>query len=108
MFATYMTVQRQQQHLEKQMKRKDKEARLLRNQHGRRAVAADELPFISNDATAELQLHSDSDDDSGDVEENNMAAAIEQSVVAARNMQLSRGRRSNIQDALIHRFLFKV
>jgi hypothetical protein len=106
MFATYMTVQRQQQHLEKQMKGKDKEARLQRNQHGQRVVAADELPLISNDATAELQLHSDSDVDSGDVEENNSAAAIEECVIEARNRQLSRGRRSNIQDALIHRLLF--
>jgi hypothetical protein len=106
MFATYMTVQRQQLHLEKQMKQKDKEGRLLRMMHGQRVVAADDLPLISNDASAELQLHSDSDADSGDVEENNMAAAIEQCVMAARSMQQSRGRRTNIQDALIHRWLF--
>ncbi len=88
------------------MKGKEKEARLLRNQHGQRVVAAHELPLISNDATADLPLHSDSDVDSGDVEENNTAAAIEECVIEARSRQLSRSRRSNIQDALIHRLLF--
>jgi hypothetical protein len=104
MFAEYLSAQRQQQHLEKQMKQKDKGGRLLRMQqfqHGRRVGAAEEIALNSNDACAELQLMGDSDDDED--EEENVAAAVEESVIAARRMQLSRGRRSNIQDALIHR-----
>ena len=98
-----MIAQRQQQHLEKHVKQTDNEGRLLKMQHGRRVAAADEIALILNDACAESRLNSDIDVESGDVEEKNIVSAS----ALARSVQLSRDRRTNIQDALIHRFLHR-
>jgi hypothetical protein len=101
MFATYVTAQRQQNQLEEQMKQEEKERRRQKLQQEKRAATSDAPAPIYE--CAGLQLHSENDVESDETEEDTRTAAFEESLVAARSMQLSRGRRTPIQDGLIHR-----
>jgi hypothetical protein len=106
MFGTYLIAQKKQHQAEHQIQEQKKNRKALSMRHSRDQKREDNARSSSL-AHASHVLLSDDDDNDDDADESNGlddAAALEAAVMAARSIQ-SRGRRTPLQDALIHRSL---
>jgi hypothetical protein len=107
MFETYLIAQKKQQQIDHETQVRNKAGKFLSMHHSRDQNRESDASSSSLAQVSQVLLSDDDDDDDDEIKESDVLdnkSAFEAAVIAARTIQ-SRGRRTPVQDALIHRSL---